>query len=933
MIRLLFSLIILLCHAAVTDAAPYVGSRSREYTQEQPLIYEDAWEKWPYAFINDKGEPDGFNVELVKKMMKRLDIPYEIHLRNQQTVHDDLRTDSADLSFGVAAEYNAPFGRFGNVTVCTFDNALLQLRKDSVGTLGVEDLRHRHFLVKDKSRAYYYLLEKGFSDSTLHVVSNMEAEVLRIVTEGKGEVLWNAMMLKWMMNKYHISNFSVTPVDIPSGEYRMMSCDMKLLHRLDSLCEVMKAEGEIDRMVHHWMYPEIQKEDTTALYVLIIFIVVGIVVIVSVTAMHNYRKYYSRNSLHDINSQMGLVLAANNMQVWVYNPLTRRYAWMTRDGKVDQEYSSFEFSRFYPGEDFNIIHTQVMEFLSQDQVPVVKKLRSYALGNPDRILNVEVHMEVLKDDYGKIYMVCGVQHDITDSKGALDRMRLLHQRHKTAFNIAVGGIMRFDGKGTMIDINQRVCERLGIKDREALLQRNYKFSDFGILSDIDIATCGDDIRFTSIVTIDEFEHSVPFIDVMNFHPVPVMYFYMHIIKSYDADGRLISIILYMRDITENTILQKMLTRKTRHAEVLKSERDIIKSRRDYSLRESDIWMLRYYPDTKKLMFYDRVDNRMKPFSQLQILEIVDRRDMKKVFRVFHKVDALDSSDVHLSVATLLRNANGEFQHFSIDAHPVYDNEGKVHSYFGICRDMTSQIQLQHQLMEETKKAREAEIVKQNFLKNMTYSIRQPLVTMRQSIESLAGDITEQMEQQMLNNITLNTQRLITLSDDTLLLSRIEAGLVEPKIQEMDFVKVYRQSIDEGLENLRTDAVLYNIVEPYEELLIKGDAEILSRILRETVRLSATYTRFGSLSVRYLYHRTNITIAIEDTGQGLPPEMYEKIFEPRIGVAYNHDAPTVNTSGLEMPICHAYIQMLKGSIDISSDPGRGTSIYINIPLNE
>lgn len=92
------------CHYYGLSAA---GSLQKRYTAERPLIYEDAWEKWPYAFIDGQRKPDGFDVELVREVMRRLNLPYEVRLRHQDSVHVDLKERRADLSFGVAANYNA----------------------------------------------------------------------------------------------------------------------------------------------------------------------------------------------------------------------------------------------------------------------------------------------------------------------------------------------------------------------------------------------------------------------------------------------------------------------------------------------------------------------------------------------------------------------------------------------------------------------------------------------------------------------------------------------------------------------------------------------------------------------------------------------------------------------------------------------------------
>ena len=62
-----------------------VSSQTRDtikvFNEEHPLVYEDAWDLWPYVFLNENGEPDGYNIDLLKMIFKELDIPYIIKLK------------------------------------------------------------------------------------------------------------------------------------------------------------------------------------------------------------------------------------------------------------------------------------------------------------------------------------------------------------------------------------------------------------------------------------------------------------------------------------------------------------------------------------------------------------------------------------------------------------------------------------------------------------------------------------------------------------------------------------------------------------------------------------------------------------------------------------------------------------------------------------
>ena len=50
----------------------------RQYTEKYPLVYLDTWDLPPYVFLNERGEPDGYTVEVLKMMLRELKIPYVI---------------------------------------------------------------------------------------------------------------------------------------------------------------------------------------------------------------------------------------------------------------------------------------------------------------------------------------------------------------------------------------------------------------------------------------------------------------------------------------------------------------------------------------------------------------------------------------------------------------------------------------------------------------------------------------------------------------------------------------------------------------------------------------------------------------------------------------------------------------------------------------
>ena len=956
--HVLITVLMTLCCLTAAEAAPYVGTRTREYTKNDPLIYEDSWRKWPYAFINDEGEPDGFNVELMRRVLSRLDIPYEIRLRTQEEAHEDLRNDSADVSLGVAADYNAPFGRFGRFTICRFENAILLPKKDSVALITPQDLFNIPFYVRQNSRAYHYLKAAGLPDSIIHTADNMEIEILERYGEEEIYPVWNDMMLRWVANKYHLDDNCVVPVDIPAGEYRFMSGDTMLLAKLDSVCTVMYQKGEIQEMLSRWMNPEKEKRTNIFTYIVMLAMVVFVVAMITNYIVQRLKNYHSEDQLADLKKQLDLILVSNNIRIWVYYPGTRRYSWMSSNGMTDREYSTYEFSKFFPDEEFNAIHSHVTDIVKNDGNICNFKMRCFEQNSQTNIRDIELRIIPMRNDYGKIYCIFGMQYDITDTKAMLDRKQRMHKRHTTAFNLAMGSIIRCNREGRLKDINEYLqTQHLHISDKSMLTKKGFVITDLNHIFGIDIETCCDDVNFiTHIPKLPDIATVLPIgcspetvtgdtmtSATIDGNPLTVReleagrligagYFNAHIIKTRDNDGKVTGYMVFLREVTEYVKGFRTFTSRQRNIDYFKNEQDVYRKCRNFILKETNIEVLHYIPETRMVEIFGWQTGTKRVMSLLQLLEYIDERDTKNFFKAFHHVDDRNPKELSFEVRTLFKNRHGVPKTYKVSCHPVFDKEGKVGTYFSICVDITEQVNMEMKLKEETVKARDVEMMKQNFLKNMSYSIRQPLVVMRQKIEML-NSVEGEDEMPLLESVCNNTHRLIHLSDDTLLLSRIEAGMMQLELKELDFVQLYQNSIEEGLKHFRKVGVTYNVQNTYNTLPVVADSRVLSRILSEAAALSARYTNYGTINIHYIYRRDQLNIAIEDTGEGIPPNELDTLFEPHIGITQLMDetAQTIYLSGLEMPICKALVDMLNGSIDIESDPGHGSSIFIVIPI--
>ena len=85
--------------------------------------------------------------------------------------------------------------------------------------------------------------------------------IQRVSATGEGQIVWNTLSLKWLMNRYHIDDLELTPVNMPHGEYKFMSQNQHLLDQLDEAYTRLYTNDKIQPLQDKWFYPERQNTE------------------------------------------------------------------------------------------------------------------------------------------------------------------------------------------------------------------------------------------------------------------------------------------------------------------------------------------------------------------------------------------------------------------------------------------------------------------------------------------------------------------------------------------------------------------------------------------------------------------------------------------------------------------------------------------------
>ena len=160
----------LLLSVHLSLAAAFAQSQApRVFTVDNPLVYEDVWDLWPYSFLNDNGDPDGFNVDLIRLIMTELDIPYVIRLKPSSEAFRDLKEGKSDLMLALAVGFHDEFGLYSKNAVTLFTQSVVTPKGRSVEIKAFRDLGKPGLkvIVNDSSLCHHLMIDYGWGANAL----------------------------------------------------------------------------------------------------------------------------------------------------------------------------------------------------------------------------------------------------------------------------------------------------------------------------------------------------------------------------------------------------------------------------------------------------------------------------------------------------------------------------------------------------------------------------------------------------------------------------------------------------------------------------------------------------------------------------------------------------------------------------------------------
>lgn len=882
------------------QTAPPLGIR---YTKKHPLVIVGDWAFRPYAFINDHGEPDGFQIELMKEIFNRMHVPYEIRLMDWHQAKIEVQTGRAQVMIDIQKNDTKPGVVYGKETLAEYKIGVMR-RKETL------QLRSIQFLTPTDT-VYCYendYAERWLSTHLHEMHRNGRSCVIETVnpyltlgdlTSGKIKYyIWGKYALRNLERLYDTENdMEIDDIDVPAGKFRFYASDTLLADELDAQFRRLVESGFYDTIHDRWLSDSHNVNvGYTAIDIALIIFLLTLMVIFIFIAVVTQRDISVSTLRHEFSDLINNSENMSSCQIWVIDVATQWVRNMAGTFMPPRGLSIADYEDLIHPDD---LHFAVGARHEVDEgktvMPVVRfRMRPYN-SKPGQWRNVAVHARIITNGRGKVKCLYICVLDETQQMRETEKLNRIINEYASIADISDLGIMYYDKNGNYVRANNTLLRFLS-RGRQG---NPLNYLRTNSLQQLLIAHCGMlvekgmNVWMCTRINIPE----------LGIHAPVEMKIYGIVGKSGENFGY--SIII--RNLSKIADIHTMA--------------------KDGSLEYS-----------KELQSLQNLQNEMQRMLHMGNMfsfrwrkgnDFIEKSS--DLFNFDTKVP-LGCHEEYLSKedgphSTVMQLQDGRW----LDVHytPDYDELGHHIGVFGVAVDITPFKKVEQELREQTEKAQDSGRQKTVFLANMTHELRTPLNAVNGFADLLKlGVITPQEKEQYVGIMMHSCTMLIAMVDNILQLSMIDTDGIKLHPRQVDFSVSFDISAKEMkrfINKYETDVDLQT-VNPMEHLVLTLDYDRIMQVLEIFAGNASKFTKTGYIRMGYTYDDGWLTVYCEDTGCGIPADKQEEIFHRFVKLN-----DFTQGTGLGLSVAQAIADAMNATISLKSEEGKGSTFSFKLKV--
>ncbi len=341
---------------------------------------------------------------------------------------------------------------------------------------------------------------------------------------------------------------------------------------------------------------------------------------------------------------------------------------------------------------------------------------------------------------------------------------------------------------------------------------------------------------------------------------------------------------------------------------------------------------------EKLLFNEEVLNYLHAEDKLKAVKLISSSKSKNLTdSILSTIQEIDNSrSKHLTYAIESIDTSGKkAQQFSFVLIGIVLICGAALFWY-IINTIRRQISLIRRLNISEKKVIESARIKEIFIANMSHEIRTPMNAILGFTRLLQNKNMDEESMEYVQTIEQSGENLLALINDILDLSKIEVGML--KIEKKSFsIRDLLHSIKVMFYNKAAEKSIILATEIDDSIpdFLMGDAVRLTQILINLAGNALKFTQEGSITIKISNEgktpeSINLGMTVTDTGIGIVKEKQQQIFE-RFEQAEDSIIRNYGGSGLGLSIVSDLVKLQNGTIEVDSEPGKGSAFKLMIPL--
>jgi signal transduction histidine kinase/DNA-binding response OmpR family regulator len=255
--------------------------------------------------------------------------------------------------------------------------------------------------------------------------------------------------------------------------------------------------------------------------------------------------------------------------------------------------------------------------------------------------------------------------------------------------------------------------------------------------------------------------------------------------------------------------------------------------------------------------------------------------------------------------------------------------------------------LEKRVEERTEELKQTQAAKDRIFTNISHEFRTPLTLIRGPVEKLLSEEIREDVKEHYKMILKNTNRLLTLVNQLLDLSKLDSGKLQFNLRKIDLVELIKGRAASFESLAKQKEIDFLIITPDSPAIEWFNQDFIEKIVTNLLSNAFKFTNRGgkvSLSLKILTWNNNlissivnnntsspqVEIKVTDTGIGIHPDQLNKIFDRFYQLNDFHTGKQEGT-GIGLSIVKDIVELCKGEISVESEPGNGSIFTVSLPL--